>query len=107
MPYKHCLFLFVRIYQEEDQPLTGSGAARFSGLDPLPLHLCIRSRFLDDVYCTAYAPPFWLSRASPIHFVGVLKGKDTTLAKSVSVNQNVYTLDASSSTTFEIGIIFG
>ena len=34
LPDEHCLFFLVRIYQEEDQPATGSTAARFSGLEP-------------------------------------------------------------------------
>lgn len=33
VPYEHCILFFFRAYQEKDQPATGSGAARFSGLD--------------------------------------------------------------------------
>ena len=42
--YEHCLFLFIRIYQEEDQSATGSGVGRFKGLDSLLSCLCKYSK---------------------------------------------------------------
>ena len=64
VPNEHCFLFFFRVYQEEDQSTTRSGAARFGGLDP-GLH----------VHTLHFLPFFTYRRRMCLHFGELLKGQ--------------------------------